>query len=784
MPSSTTEAAAVLGPDGLVYVVGGKGSEGAQSTIQAYNPATNTWARATSLPSAVSDEAVVVDVLDRIEVIGGNSGGGRALTTVNETQSLANVAPLFTGTSLPAATAGAAYTATVPAIGAPAPTFSLVSGPAGLTVSSTGVISWAPTTAQLGTQAVTVQATNAAGSATQTISIAVNPDTTPPTVPVLSVGTITSTSAIPLNWTASTDNVGVAGYRLYWWTPAVYRGHSGRGGGITLVSPAKYTLLADNLSSTSYTVTGLSPNSTYHFAVAAFDAAGNQSAYSNIVSGTTLLTPTIYYSTDGVHVDPPVSVVANHQLSLLLWDSGNPTPTLSLVSAPAGVVFSPSITWTPTADEVGVNDIVVQATNSVGTFTLDIPVTVTPDVPVPSLSVNGGITYTLGNMTAVAGTPNDYTLALNPAFNNTGTSPQYALSGTPFAFLLTGTSNTNPTTYALVSGPATMTIDPNTGAGTWAPTASDAGAATNVTVSATNSAGTSLLTFAFPTYFTTAPTNVAVGFYTSTPGTTSAPVVWTPVVTWSAPANAAGVADYKVSVTSASTGVTTVYETQSTATSYTLPTGIAGQNWVNVTAYDANGEPSQTSTDNAPLYLIALPNLGWSFSTSTVVAGQPLSVQFNASGVTYGIVSGPAGVTIDPSTGLLSWAPGLGDVGNATIVVSAATNGWGTMYATLSFPVYFTDAPTGLSLTSGTDPNSGLPTWTASWSASTQNTSSIVGYQITVTYTNGSSPTVLTVPATSLSAALPDLTGLHGAIQVAAYDANGNLGAPSLRLTF
>jgi len=465
MPISTTEAAAVFGPDGLIYVLGGKGSEGNQATVQAYNPTTNTWSKTTSLPHGISDEAAVVDAQNRIEVIGGMATGDNSypVSSVYVTQSLANFAPQITtaATALPTATAGASYTATVAAIGSPAPTFTVVSGPTGLTINATtGVITWAPITAQIGTTTVTVQAQNVAGSVQRTFTLTVTPDTMPPTVPVLSVGTITTTSSIPLSWTASTDNVGVAGYRLFQYWPAYVTGHSGRGGGSTY-HPPTYKLLADvSPTTTSYTVTGLAPFTTYNYVLAAYDAAGNQSGYSVPVSGTTLETPTISFSSNGVNTNPPVSVVANHQLYLSLWTTGSPLPTLSLISAPAGVVFSPgvwtnsqltttisNITWTPTASQVGVSTIIMQATNSVGTFTLDISVTVTADVPVPSLTINGGLAYGLGNMTPVAGTPNAYQMAVNNGFDITGgTHPQYALSGTPFSFQLTGTSNTNPTT--------------------------------------------------------------------------------------------------------------------------------------------------------------------------------------------------------------------------------------------------------------------------------------------------------------------------------------------------
>jgi len=794
LPTATTEAAAVLGADGIVYVAGGLTAGGtAQATVQAYHSVTNTWTTETALPVALSDEGVVTDSQGRIEVLGGKNAQHSSVSAAYVTQSLGdgNVAPVIFTPANTNATLGAAFTDTINAFGLPAPTFSLTAAPAGMTIDGgTGLITWTPVTGTLGPKTVTVQAANGAGTDTKTFTVTVVPDTTPPTVPGnLTLGTVTTTT-VDLSWNASTDNVGVAGYRAFIYVPG-YGG--GRGGNY---HPPTYTLVATS-STTAATVTGLTPYSGYNFVVAAFDAAGNQSGYSNIVTATTLLEPSITYSSNGVNTNPPVSVAANHSLYLTLLPRGNPTPTLSLVSAPSGVAYNPggwngytyipySITWTPTADQVGVNDIIMQADNSVGSFTLDISVTVVADVPIPSLSVNGGITYTLGNMTPDPNNPFTWSLNLVSAFDNTGHSPQYAFAGTPFSFQLTGASNTSPTTYALVSGPSSMTIDPNSGVGTWAPAKADAGA-TSVTVSATNSAGASNLTFNFPTFFTSAPTNVTVNFYTSTSSTGTFPADFTAVASWTAPADPTGIAGYKVTVTDAHTQVPVIYDTHSTNTSIAL-TGVSfNQNFVTVAAYDANGNPGITS-NVANLYVYALSPISWTFSTATVVAGAPLTVQFRpGSNLTYAIASGPAGVTINPTTGLLSWTPGLADVGTANVVVSAANaSGWGTQYLTLTFPVYFTDAPTAVNVISSMDAN-GVTTWTASWAAPTRNTSSITAYQITFNDASappGTPPTILTVTAGNLSAVLSHAATLHGNVQVAALDAASDLGVASTLFAF
>ncbi|MBK8568781.1 MAG: fibronectin type III domain-containing protein [Nitrosomonadales bacterium] len=91
------------------------------------------------------------------------------------------------------------------------------------------------------------------------------PDTTLPTVPVGLSATPISTTQINLSWTASTDNVGVTGYK-------VYRGAPWFG------SP----------TTTSYTDTGLTASTSYSYTLAACDAANNCSAQSNPVSATTM----------------------------------------------------------------------------------------------------------------------------------------------------------------------------------------------------------------------------------------------------------------------------------------------------------------------------------------------------------------------------------------------------------------------------------------------------------------------------------------------------------------
>lgn len=130
-------------------------------------------------------------------------------------------------------------------------------------------------------------------------------DTTPPTAPTgLTAIFNSATNAIDLSWTAATDNVAVTGYRIY------------RDGG-----PLP-TLTA--VVGTTFSDAGVS--GTHSYQVTAIDAAGNESAFSNIASATAVGT---------VDITPPTAPTA-------LTATGN--------SATSTIALS----WTASTDDVGV----------------------------------------------------------------------------------------------------------------------------------------------------------------------------------------------------------------------------------------------------------------------------------------------------------------------------------------------------------------------------------------------------------------------------------------------
>jgi chitodextrinase len=96
-----------------------------------------------------------------------------------------------------------------------------------------------------------------ASSSTQSV------DSAPPSVPTGLSATPVSSSQIDLAWTASTDNVGVAGYKIF------------RNG-----------LQIATTINTSYSDTGRLPSTLYSYAVAAYDLSGNNSPQAGVTATT------------------------------------------------------------------------------------------------------------------------------------------------------------------------------------------------------------------------------------------------------------------------------------------------------------------------------------------------------------------------------------------------------------------------------------------------------------------------------------------------------------------
>lgn len=121
------------------------------------------------------------------------------------------------------------------------------------------------------TYSYTIKAFDAAGnrSASSTsvmaTTLATSTDATAPSTPLNLAATVVSASQINLSWSSSTDNVAVTGYAIL-----------------------RNNVEIANVTTNSYQNIGLTASTTYSYSIKAFDAAGNRSASSNVVSATTL----------------------------------------------------------------------------------------------------------------------------------------------------------------------------------------------------------------------------------------------------------------------------------------------------------------------------------------------------------------------------------------------------------------------------------------------------------------------------------------------------------------
>jgi fibronectin type 3 domain-containing protein len=131
------------------------------------------------------------------------------------------------------------------------------------------------------------------------------PDTTPPTVPASLAGTPGFTTA-SLSWTASSDDIGVAGYNVYRCTPPA------AGQPCTGVWLANTTLPA-------YGDSSLTGGTLYNYQVSAFDFAGNDSPLSDTCFLQT------YITSPSAAMNPVATVVSAQEIDLSWSPPSNPT---------------------------------------------------------------------------------------------------------------------------------------------------------------------------------------------------------------------------------------------------------------------------------------------------------------------------------------------------------------------------------------------------------------------------------------------------------------------------
>ena len=146
-------------------------------------------------------------------------------------------------------------------------------------------------------------------------------DSIPPTTPGNFHWEGVTTTSVILAWNPSTDNIEVAGYKIY--------------------NASTAELMATTNNGTSYELTGLAPGVSYSFFVRAYDAEGNQSSASNICGVTLPNTISIKPATPGNNVEVPVQVD--------LPSGGSTTVTVKFTQVTSGGTVGIAAVSTPPA---------------------------------------------------------------------------------------------------------------------------------------------------------------------------------------------------------------------------------------------------------------------------------------------------------------------------------------------------------------------------------------------------------------------------------------------------
>ena len=158
---------------------------------------------------------------------------------------------------------------------------------------------------------------------------------------------------------------------------------------------------------------------------------------------------------------PITTATVNTPYSYDVDASGVPQPTYSLITSPASMTIDGNtgiIQWTPDSNQLGSNAVIVQAGNSQGSDTQSFSIDV------------AGITPVITSTAVTAATVNQ-----------------------PYSYDVDASGIPQPT-YSLITSPAGMTIDANTGLIRWTPDANQLGL-NAVTVKAANSEGSDTQSF-------------------------------------------------------------------------------------------------------------------------------------------------------------------------------------------------------------------------------------------------------------------------------------------------
>jgi large repetitive protein len=423
-----------------------------------------------------------------------------------------NQTPAFTGPPPPDATVGQAYTYQFTAGGIPGATYSFTTGslPSGLTMDSSGLVTGTPAAGTGGVYPLTVQASNVAGSVTESVQLTVHeaPAFTSPAPPAAIVGT-----------------------------------------------PYSFTFTATGFPAPTFSITGTLPSGlsldSSTGVLSGTPAAGTGGTYNLVVKATNTVSTATQNVVLTVNEAPAITSAdqATFQVGVAgtftVETTGFPAPTITESGTLApGLTFTDNgngtatIAGTPAAGSEGITSVTLTATNQTNAaqqlFTIEIdlaPAITSPappaavvgtaysftftatGFPAPTFSITGTLPsgLTLDPSTgALSGTPagtggtynlvvnatntvstatQNVLLTVNEAPAITSPAPPAAVVGTSYSFTFTATGFPAPTFSITGSLPSGLNLDSTTGVLSGTP-AAGTGGTYNLVVNAANSVST------------------------------------------------------------------------------------------------------------------------------------------------------------------------------------------------------------------------------------------------------------------------------------------------------
>ncbi len=322
---------------------------------------------------------------------------------------------------------------------------------------------------------------------------------------------------------------------------------------------------------------------------------------------------------------PRTKAIVKELYSYQVTATGGPPPMFALLTGPPGMTISPAtglITMTPADNQVGVFNVSVRASNAVGL-----------DVQSFQLQVDAS--------------------AVPPQIISTPVTKVAA--GQPYAYQAKASGNPEPT-WSMVKGPSGMTIGFSTGLVRWNPNPGEEGDY-EVTVRAENRAGNDEQTFTV----TVTPPPVLPTF-TSTPDTTA---IAGQLYSYTAAATGSPDPVYRLSEAPLGMSIDSV----TGEVKWVPARNQKGRNPVRVSAVNLAGSAEQLFS----IYVMTIPMIT---STPKIAAEVDKEYTYRVTAdaepaATFSLAMSPTGMTIDATTGEVTWTPEASQLGQHSVSVDA-----------------------------------------------------------------------------------------------------------------